>query len=152
MGSWKQRFFSTMTMLMNTASIVAMTAIQKGWFSGHNCYPEKLIWTFQTTSLSHPMGDAQSDKSFGCCRHIVVYRKRPLSIAPCKAFFFFSTKNHLCFLISPWKHILWVLIRSTTEALLMSTHNICFHGEIWKIFMLNTPLIWSYAYQIIWLS
>ena len=32
------------------------------------------------------------------------------------------------FLISQLKGILWVLNRSA-EALLMSTHNICFHGE-----------------------
>ena len=39
------------------------------------------------------------------------------------------------FLISLQKHILWVLIRSTSEreVLLMSTHNICFHGEIRKL-------------------
>ena len=37
------------------------------------------------------------------------------------------------FLISPRKHMLWVLIRSASEALLMSTNNICFHGEIRKI-------------------
>ena len=29
--------------------------------------------------------------------------------------------------------MLWVLIRSACEALLMSTHNICFYGEIRKI-------------------
>ena len=34
------------------------------------------------------------------------------------------------FLLSPRKYMLWVLIRS--EALLMSTHNICFRGEIRK--------------------
>ena len=39
------------------------------------------------------------------------------------------------FLISPRKHILWVLIRSAL-ALLMSTHNICFCGEIRKISVL----------------
>ena len=49
----------------------------------------------------------------------------------------FSTKSTAIFLISPWKHIhvLLVLIRSAsllTEALLMSTHNICFRGEIKK--------------------
>ena len=33
------------------------------------------------------------------------------------------------FLISPQKNMLWVLIRFT-EALLMSTHNINFHGEL----------------------
>ena len=37
------------------------------------------------------------------------------------------------FLISPRKHMLWVLI---AEALLMSTHNICFCGEIRKISIL----------------
>ena len=36
------------------------------------------------------------------------------------------------FLISPGKHMLWVL----SEALLMSTHNICFRGEIRKISIL----------------
>ena len=32
--------------------------------------------------------------------------------------------------------MLWVLIRSTSEVLLISTHNICFHGEIRKISLL----------------
>ena len=36
------------------------------------------------------------------------------------------------FLISPQKHMLWVLIRSASEALLMSTHSICFCGETKK--------------------
>ena len=39
------------------------------------------------------------------------------------------------FLISPQKHMLWVLIRSG-EVLLMSTHNIWFRGEIRKISIL----------------
>ena len=39
---------------------------------------------------------------------------------------------HNIFLISWWKHMLWVLIRSASAALLMSTHNICFHWEIRK--------------------
>ena len=33
--------------------------------------------------------------------------------------------THNIFLVSPWKHMLWVLIRST--------HNMCFRGEIKKI-------------------
>ena len=40
------------------------------------------------------------------------------------------------FLIIARKHMLWVLIRSASglgEALLMSTHNICFRAEIRKI-------------------
>ena len=44
------------------------------------------------------------------------------------------------FLISPRKHMLWVLIRSASlvggTTLLMSTHNICFRGEIRKISIL----------------
>ena len=49
------------------------------------------------------------------------------------------------FYISPQKHMLWVLIRSTShgeirkisgKALLMSTHNICLRGEIRKISIL----------------
>ena len=39
------------------------------------------------------------------------------------------------FRITPRKHVLWVLIRSP-EALLMSSHNIWFHGEIRKISIL----------------
>ena len=37
------------------------------------------------------------------------------------------------FLISPWRHILWLL--------LMSTHNICFCGEIRKIHVLTLVLL-----------
>ena len=46
----------------------------------------------------------------------------------------FSTKKTAIFLISPQKHMLWVLIRSASthlnEAFLMSTQNIYFLGEI----------------------
>ena len=43
------------------------------------------------------------------------------------------------FLISSWKHMLWVVVRSTeairsVSALLMSTNSICFHGEIKKYY------------------
>ena len=38
-----------------------------------------------------------------------------------------------------------ILIRSASKAFLMSTHNIYFHGEIRKIFYLDTTLNWSYA-------
>ena len=31
--------------------------------------------------------------------------------------------------------MLWVLIRITTLAILMSTHNICFYGELTKIIL-----------------
>ena len=47
------------------------------------------------------------------------------NIALVKALFF-SSKSIDIFLISPGKHMLWVLIRSA--------HNICFPGEIRKIF------------------
>ena len=40
--------------------------------------------------------------------------------------------QHIIFLISRRKHMLWVLIRSAS-VLLMSTHNICFRREIRKI-------------------
>ena len=55
---------------------------------------------------------------------------------PQNSFFLFLRKN-MFFFISPQKHMLWVLIRSTSkkhllEVLLMSTHNICFLGEIKK--------------------
>ena len=41
------------------------------------------------------------------------------------------------FIISPQKHMLWVLIRSAlARGLLMSTHNVCFCGEIRKISIL----------------
>ena len=47
----------------------------------------------------------------------------------------FQSKSIDIFLISPCKHMLWILIKSTLigEVLLMSTHNI-FHGEIRNIF------------------
>ena len=69
----------------------------------------------------------------------------------------FHPKNADIFLISPLKHMLWVLIISTSprrfgEALLMSTHNICFCGEIRKILkniMWIPPLICSYEITII---
>ena len=40
------------------------------------------------------------------------------------------------FLITPQKHLLWVSSRSLAEALLMSTPNICFCGEMRKISIL----------------
>ena len=40
--------------------------------------------------------------------------------------------------------MLWVLIRSTSLVLLMSTHNICFCGEI------RTVLIWIYEACLLW--
>ena len=78
---------------------------------------------------------------------------------------FFHLKSTDIFLISPWKHMLWVLIRSTcvsmkthvvgthqkclTEALLMSTHNICFHGDIRKL-LCGYPLL--FGAMLIWWS
>ena len=56
---------------------------------------------------------------------------------------FFHPKNAYIFLISSQKHMLWVFIRSTRrlgEALLMSTHNICFCREIRKI-LCGYPLL-----------
>ena len=38
------------------------------------------------------------------------------------------------FLISPQKHMLWYSLEAFTEALLMSSHNISFCGEIRKIY------------------
>ena len=55
---------------------------------------------------------------------------------------FFQSKSIDIFLISPWKRVLWVLISSLGKALLMSTHNICFHREIRKIFTLY-PLLFK---------
>ena len=40
----------------------------------------------------------------------------------------FLSRRSSIFLFSALKHMLWELI--STEALLMSTHSICFHGEI----------------------
>ena len=48
-------------------------------------------------------------------------------------------------LCSPQKHLLWVLIRSTSEVLLMSTHNICFCGETRKITILFS---WKNAFYL----
>ena len=46
---------------------------------------------------------------------------------------FFHPKNADIFLTSPRKHMLWYSLKVLGEALLMSTHNICFRGEIRKI-------------------
>ena len=46
---------------------------------------------------------------------------------------FFHPKNADIYLISPRKHMLWYPLEALGEALLMSTHNICLHGEIRKI-------------------
>ena len=56
--------------------------------------------------------------------------------------FFFSFFTFFIF-ISPWKHMLWVLIRST-EVLLMSTHNICFCTEIRNAHP-DTTLLYSFG-------
>ena len=40
------------------------------------------------------------------------------------------------FLISPRKHMLWVLIRSARRGASNELHNICFRGEIRKISIL----------------
>ena len=54
----------------------------------------------------------------------------------------FQIKNSDIFLISAQKHRLWVLIRTASmrvyEAVLMSTHNLCFWAEIRKI--MYTPV------------
>ena len=49
------------------------------------------------------------------------------------------------FLISPRKHMLWVLIKCLIKVLLMSTHNMCICGEIRKI--LNTFGLKKASYQ-----
>ena len=40
---------------------------------------------------------------------------------------------HHIFLISPCKHMFWVLVRSALVSHFLSNHNICFCGEIRKI-------------------
>ena len=51
----------------------------------------------------------------------------------------------IIFLICPWKHVVGTHLKRLSEAHLMSTHNICFQGEMrisilfdWKV------IIWSY--------
>ena len=70
--------------------------------------------------------DSQGSQAYSSIQNL--YRKTEknnLTMALNKALF--STQNTDFFLISPQKHF-------STEALLMSTHNICFHEEIRKIF------------------
>ena len=50
----------------------------------------------------------------------------------------FSTEKYLNFSKYSTKHVLWVLIRRAT--LLMSTHNICFYGDIRKLLTEYTRL------------
>ena len=46
------------------------------------------------------------------------------------------------FLIFAPKHRLWVLVRTTGEAVLTSTHNLCFGAKIRKIgILLHTPVL-----------
>ena len=40
--------------------------------------------------------------------------------------------------------IAYVFMEKLTEALVMRTHNICFHGEIRDVLMLMIPHKWSY--------
>ena len=56
---------------------------------------------------------------------------------------FFKQKVLTFFCISPQKHILWCSLEDLDDALLMSSHNLCFHGEIKKDIMRTSPLIWS---------
>ena len=53
---------------------------------------------------------------------------------------FFHPKNADIFLISPRKHVVGTHYKRLTEVLLMSTHNICFRGEIRKI-LCGYPLL-----------
>ena len=73
---------------------------------------------------------------------------------------FFQPKIIDIFLISAWKDMLWGLIRSASvyEALLMSTHNICFHAEKEKyspdiysyvLWYVNSRRSWSHEHAII---
>ena len=57
---------------------------------------------------------------------------------------------YIFFLISPWKHMLWYSLEVPQhfKALLMSTHNIGFRGEITK-YLPDTLLIWRYGGLII---
>ena len=72
----------------------------------------------------------------------------PLCIAPDK-----SRYPHNIFLISPQKRILWVLIRSLDEALLMSTHSICFREEIRKYqFFLDKKSTFSESLHIVMMN
>ena len=53
---------------------------------------------------------------------------------------FFQSKSIDIYLISPRKHMLWVLIRRPWQDASNECHNICFHGEIRKIFTGYPPL------------
>ena len=59
----------------------------------------------------------------------------PVSAKKYSYFSYFSTK---IFIVDPQK-------KHLVEALLMSTHNICFHREIRKSIIWIPPLIWSYV-------
>ena len=52
-----------------------------------------------------------------------------------------DNNSGIIFLISPKQHTLWILIRSTSEdVLIISTHNInCFYGEVEKIILEASP-------------
>ena len=52
----------------------------------------------------------------------------------CFLLLFFQSKRIDIFLISPQKHVVGTHQKCLGEALLLSTHNICFHEEILKIF------------------
>ena len=55
-----------------------------------------------------------------------------------KVDFFFFNQKLLIFFLFHHKNMLWVLIRSITEALLMSINNICFDGSI-KYYHVDIP-------------
>ena len=55
--------------------------------------------------------------------------------------------ENFIFVISRRKYILWVLIRSASLEVLMSTHNICFLGEIRNIFISHNLDIFLRAMQ-----
>ena len=57
------------------------------------------------------------------------------AIAPNK-----GVSRKLIFLISPLKHVVGTHQKCLSKALLMSTHNICFHGEIRK----TSVLFWFF--------
>ena len=65
-------------------------------------------------------------------KHPVQARVKKVSIAPNKMLF--SAKKYYFFLFLHKNICSGYSIEALIEALLMSTHNICFHGEIRKIF------------------
>ena len=121
---------------LNKCNLLPDVVSKNCWMSGDQCKPCSVVSYLGLHCLLRPVCPIQIHKH----RKIFLWEDKgryPVNI----------------FLISPRKHMLWVLIRSASmseniccgyslevprliEALLMSTHNICFHGEIRKISIL----------------